>query len=71
MFPNMHSPDAEYHISYNQLFKGFLCFYLKNIRHQQLQMRTFVFKIQYIDNIPSLGLLRNEVYISIEKAERL
>lgn len=53
MFPNMHSPDAEYHMSYNQLLKGFLCFYLKYISHQQLQMRIFVFKIQYIDNIPS------------------
>lgn len=53
MFPNMHSPDAEYHIFYNQLLIGFWGSYLKYIHCQQLQIRTFVFKIQYIDNIPS------------------
>ena len=49
----MHSPDAEYHIFYNQLLIGFWGSYLKYIHCQQLQIRTFVFKIQYIDNIPS------------------
>lgn len=65
MFPNMHSPNAEYYVSWNQLFKGIWGSYLKDkISHQQLGIKHLFFIHQY--NILPIYLKRNEVYFNRE-----
>lgn len=43
MFPNMHSPNAEYYISCNQLFKGIWGSYLKDNMSSTIRDKTLIF----------------------------